>query len=72
VSVRSPACPPTPRTIDIDLWQRALTAYWVLMTQHIMVAMFGMMALAWKPIDLGQHLQTMAPAFTRRAGRAPT
>jgi hypothetical protein len=48
------------RTIEIEMWQRALAAFWSVMAQHIMVAMFGMLALAGKPIDLGPDLQITA------------
>lgn len=49
-------------TIEIDLWQRALAAFWAVTAQHMMVAMIGALALAGSPVDLGPHLRITAEA----------
>jgi hypothetical protein len=51
--------------IDIEMWQRALAAFWAVMAEHIMVAMVGMLALAGKPVDLGADLQITAEAVRK-------
>ncbi|WP_328463484.1 hypothetical protein OHA21_38055 [Actinoplanes sp. NBC_00393] len=50
------------RTIEIELWQRALAAFWTVTTQNMMVAMVGTLALAGSPVDLGPHLRITAEA----------
>jgi hypothetical protein len=57
--------PADARRIDIELWQRALAVFWLVMAQQFMVAMFGMLALAGNAVDLGPDLQITAEAVRK-------